>query len=335
MNSSSSGRGLADFGFVHQRPNVACLLDAGDDDGQSWFAMGYVPGQPLSDDYREHRLSLEQRLRLFAQVCDGVQQAHMKGILHRDLNPGNTRAIPMTEQTSPSTRVDQIADGIHRISTAIPPALVPGGFTFNQFLIDDDEPLLFHTGPRKLFPLIRDAIATVMPVARLRHIAFSHFEADECGALNEFLAAAPGASPLCSRIGAMTSVADIADREPRAIGDGEQISLGRHTLRWLDTPHMPHGWDCGFLFEATTRTLLCGDLFTQGGDQHLPVTEQDILAPSLAAHEVFDYYANSRDAEKQFAKLIATKPQLLACMHGSSWRGDGADLLRALANALA
>ncbi len=230
------------------------------------------------------------------------------------------------------TNVHEVADGLYRINTPVPSP--GGGFSFNQYLLLDDEPLLFHTGPRKLFPLVRGAIERVMPLAKLRHVAFSHFEADECGALNEFLAAAPSAVAVCSGIGAMTSVGDLADRPPRAMADGEELRLGRHTVRWLDTPHMPHGWDCGFLFEKSTATLLCGDLFTQGGADHEPVTERDILPAALAAHGMFDYFAHSRDSAKHFDKLIATKPRLLACMHGASWRGDGADKLRSLARAL-
>lgn len=236
--------------------------------------------------------------------------------------------------SAPSSRVDLIAEGIHRISIAVPPELVPGGFTFNQFLIEDEEPLLFHTGPRAMFPLVSAAIERVLPVASLRHVAFSHFEADECGALNEFLRVAGGASPVCSRIGAMVSVDDYASRPAKALGDGQELRLGRHTVRWIDTPHMPHGWDCGFLFETRTRTLLCGDLFTQGGHQHEPSTDSDVLAPSLEVLKLFDYYAKSRDARPLFDKLIATRPQLLACMHGASWRGDGGALLGKLAEAL-
>jgi flavorubredoxin len=145
----------------------------------------------------------------------------------------------ITNRTS-GTRIDEIADGIHRISTPMPPALFPGGFTFNQFLIDDDEPLLFHTGLRRIFPLVREAIESVLPVSRLRHVSFSHFEADECGALNELLAVAPNAAPLCGQLAADVSVRDVADRAPRALADGEEVTLGRHTVRWLYTPHVPH-----------------------------------------------------------------------------------------------
>ena len=169
----------------------------------------------------------------------------------------------MMTNSGSGTRVDEIAQGIFRIST--PVSAVPGGFTFNQYLVVDDEPLLFHTGLRQMFPLVREAIEAIMPVERLRYVSFSHYEADECGALNDFLAAAPNAVPLCGQIGAMVSIGDMADRPPRALDDGEGVSLGAHTVRWFATPHLPHGWDCGFLMEETTRTLMCGDLFTQGG----------------------------------------------------------------------
>ena len=241
----------------------------------------------------------------------------------------------MTTSVDTSTRIDEIADGIYRISTSIPPTGIPGGFTFNQYLIDDDEPLLFHTGPRKLFPAVRSALTRVLPLQRLRHVGLSHFEADECGALNEFLAEAPSAAPVCSRVAAMTSISDVADRLPRALADGEELELGRHRVRWLDTPHLPHGWECGFLFETETRTLLCGDLFTQVGADHQPVTEQDILGPSLAALDTFDYYSHTKRARPLFDKLIATKPDVLACMHGAAWRGDGSALLAALADEIA
>lgn len=233
-----------------------------------------------------------------------------------------------------STRIDEIADGIHRISTAIPPEAMPGGFTFNQFLIAGDEPLLYHTGLRRIFPAVRAAIERVVPVAKLRYVAFSHYEADECGTLNDFLRLAPRAEPMCSAIAKMVSVDDTSERPARGLADGEEFALGRHRLRWLATPHLPHAWECGHLFETTTRTLFCGDLFTQLGDRHEPVTEKDILGPSTAAREVFDYYANSRDQSAKFERLARLEPRTLACMHGASWRGDGAALLKALARSL-
>ena len=236
----------------------------------------------------------------------------------------------MVTNPESGTTVDEIADGIYRIST--PAATIPGGFTFNQYLVVDEEPLLFHTGPRKMFPLVRDAIATVMPVARLRHLALSHFEADECGALNEFLAVAPQAVPMGSRVAIMVSVDDFAVRPGRALADGEVVELGRHSVRWFDTPHLPHGWETGYLFERQTKTLLCGDLFTQSGAQHAPVTEADILAPSEAIRRKLDYFARTPGTRPALERLAAERPTTLACMHGSAWRGDGAALLRALAD---
>jgi flavorubredoxin len=232
------------------------------------------------------------------------------------------------------TNLHEIADGIFRINT---PIAIPGGvgeFSFNQYLIVDDAPLLFHTGPRQMFALVRDAVAQVLPVARLRYIGFGHFEADECGSLNDWLAAAPAAETVCSVIGAMTSVGDIAARPPRPLADGDRVPLGRHTVRWFETPHVPHGWDAGVMFEETTRTLLCGDLFTQGGNGAPPLTEADILGPSEAFRAPLDYYSHHPGTAAQIARLAAAQPTTLACMHGSAWRGDGAALLRALAAAV-
>lgn len=240
-----------------------------------------------------------------------------------------------THVQSSSTRVDEIADGIYRISTPVPPSVVPGGFTFNQYLIRDDEPLLFHTGPRMLFQAVRDAIERVIPTATLRYISFSHVEADECGSLNQFLAAAPQAVPVCGQVAAMVSIGDLADRPPRALADQERLALGQHTVQWIDAPHLPHGWECGFLAETTTRSLLCGDLFTQFGENHPPITEGDILEPSEAARIGMDYYAHSPDTSRLLERLAALAPTTLACMHGPAWRGDGAALLRSLASRLA
>ena len=230
------------------------------------------------------------------------------------------------------TNVHEIAEGIYRINT--PLAVVPGGFSFNQYLILDDEPLLFHTGLRKIFPLVREAVASVMPVEKLRYIAFSHVEADECGALNEWLAVAPHAVPVCGRIAAMTSINDLADRSPHALADGETLSLGRHTVEWFDSPHMPHGWECGLMMEQSSRTFLCGDLFTQPGTGDVPLTESDILAPSESLRASLDYYAHARNTRELIERFASKEPTTLACMHGSAWRGDGAGLLRELADAL-
>ncbi|TDU25757.1 hypothetical protein DFR24_4202 [Panacagrimonas perspica] len=232
------------------------------------------------------------------------------------------------------TNVHEIADGIYRINTPVEFPNGGGGFSFNQYLILDDEPLLFHTGPRKIFALVREAVASIMPVERLRHVGFSHVEADECGSLNEWLAVAPQATPLCGNIAAMTSVGDLADRAPRALADGESLVIGRKTLRWFDAPHLPHGWECGYLMEEKTRTLLCGDLFTQPGSDRPPITESDVLGPSEGFRKAIDYYAHASNTRALIEKLAAARPETMACMHGSAWRGDGAKLLRDLADAV-
>jgi flavorubredoxin len=240
----------------------------------------------------------------------------------------------MITNTASGTNVHEIAPGIYRINT---PAEIPGGagFNFNQYLIADEEPLLFHTGPQRLFRLTAEAIGKVLPLERLRYVAFSHYEADECGSLNDFLAAAPAAVAVCSRVAAMVSVDDVALRPARALSDGEVLRTGRHAFRWLDTPHVPHGWDCGFMMELETRTLLCGDLFTQGGSGAVALTESDILGPSEAFRRPMDYYAHAPQTGATLERLAREQPQVLACMHGSAWRGDGASLLRALARSLA
>lgn len=233
------------------------------------------------------------------------------------------------------TRIDEIANGIYRISTAVPPSIIPGGFTFNQYLIVDDAPLLYHTGPRKMFPLVRGAIESVIPATSLRYIGLSHYEADECGSLDEFLDLAPDAEPLCGQVAKMVSVDDVASRPARGMDDGEELSLGRHVVRWIETPHLPHAWECGHLFETTTKTLFCGDLFTQGGHEHEPLTRQNILDSSEDMRNAFDYFSHTRHTRTLMEKLASTDPQLLACMHGAAWQGDGAALLRQLAERLA
>ena len=232
------------------------------------------------------------------------------------------------------TRIDEIADGIYRVATTLPPSVVPGGFSICQYLIVDDEPLLFHTGLRRIFPHVRDAIARVMPIERLRWISFSHFEADECGALNELLAVAPEAVPLCGKVAAMISVNDFSERPARTMSDGELLHLGRHTVRWLDTPHLPHAWECGFLMERTTRTLLCGDLFTEGGADHPPVSTADMLDSSERFRLSLDYFSHTKSARRLLTRLAMEDPTTLARMHGSAWQGEGAKLLMALADRL-
>lgn len=236
----------------------------------------------------------------------------------------------MITNTASGTNLHEIAPGIYRINTPVPEA----NFNFNQYLVADEAPLLFHTGMRGLFPLVSEAIAKVLPLDSLRYLAFSHFEADECGALNQFLAAAPRAVPVASQVGAMVSVNAFAERPARAMADGEVLELGAKKLRWIDAPHVPHGWDNGFMMELTTRTMFSGDLFTQGGSGAAALTESDILGPSEAFRAPMDYYAHAPHTGSVLEKLAREQPRVLACMHGSAWRGDGAGLLRALASRL-
>ena len=227
------------------------------------------------------------------------------------------------------TRVDEVAAGIYRIST--PLDVIPGGFTFNSYLIADDEPLLFHTGWRKVFPATLEAIGKVMPVEKLRWIGGSHFEGDEFGALNDLLAAAPGATPFGAEIGVLTSLNDFADRPAHGFADDEEFSIGSRRMKWFYTPHVPHGWDCGILFDLSTKTLLCGDLLTQPGANLPPVTESEVLTASEGMREMMDYYAHATSTSATLERLASLDPSMLACQHGSAYRGDSATLLRELA----
>jgi flavorubredoxin len=230
------------------------------------------------------------------------------------------------------TSIDEVAAGIYRINT--PYDAIPGGFTFNSYLIVDEEPLLFHTGWRKWFPITLEAIGKVMPPEKLRWVGGSHFEGDEFGALNEFLAAAPNATAFSSEIGVLTSVNDFAIRPAHGLKDGEEISLGGRRMQWLSTPHVPHGWDCGVLFDQSSKTLLCGDLFTQPGSSKPPVTESEVLTASESMREMLDYYAHATDTSATLGRLANLRPSLLACQHGSAYRGDGGALLQELAATL-
>ena len=239
----------------------------------------------------------------------------------------------MNSSSGPS--IHEIAPDIYRISIPVPPEMIPGGFSFNQYLIVDERPLLFHTGPKKMFAMICEQIGKVLPVSKLRYIAFSHVEADECGSLADFLAAAPGACPVCSQVAAMTSIRDLVDVEPLAMADGQTLDLGQHKLVWQSTPHLPHGWECGYFFDTTTKTLFCGDLLTQPGMGEQPLVSDDILTLSEAFRHEMDYFSHTRDAPALIEKLAQLRPERLACMHGSAWSGDGAGLLRKLGRALA
>lgn len=229
------------------------------------------------------------------------------------------------------SRLAEIADGVYRLSTFVP-EVGPSGLTFNQFLVVGDEPLLFHTGPRRMFPLVREATARVIVPESLRWISFGHFEADECGAMNEWLDLAPRAEIAHGRTGCDVSLNDMADRPPRALDDGEVIDLGGgKRVRYLDTPHTPHGWDAGLLYEESTGVLFCGDLFTQCGDGPA-TTEGDIVGPALAGEDLFGYSALNPDMGATLRGLAGLAPRTLALMHGPSFMGDGAAALCALAD---
>lgn len=229
-------------------------------------------------------------------------------------------------------RVDEIAPDVFRLSAYRPEA----NFQFNSFLVRDEEPLLYHTNLRGFFAEIRDAAARVLDPARIRWIGFSHFEADECGALNDWLALAPEATPLCSFVGARTSVGDFSLRPPRVLGAEERLATGRRSFRQVETKHVPHGWDASLLFEETGKTLFCSDLFGHDGDVE-PVCAGDVVGRADA------YSRRQRAGPMSFSVpftgrtravldgLAGLAPETLACMHGSSFAGPGAgDALRAL-----
>ena len=227
--------------------------------------------------------------------------------------------------------ITEIAPDVYRLSLFIPEA----NLQFNQFLVKDDEPLLFHTGMRAIFPLVREAVAKIIDPARLRHISFSHFEADECGALNEWLAVAPNATAVCSFVGAAVSVNDFAIRPARGLMDGETFETGKYKFQFIQTPHLPHCWEAGLLFEETNRTLFSSDLFTHEGEVE-PLTADSIVERaretylSYNAGPLAGYQPYTRQTEKNMQKLIALEPGTIAAMHGSSFTGDGAQALRDL-----
>lgn len=228
------------------------------------------------------------------------------------------------------TRISEIANGVYRLSTFIP-QVEPGGLVFNQFLIKGDEPLLFHTGMRGLFPLVREAVARLMPPEELRWISFGHYEADECGAMNQWLALAPNAQVAHGVTAVGVSLNDQADRAPRVLADGEVIDLGSKRARYLDTPHVPHGWEAGLIYEETTGVLLCGDLFTQYG-RAADTTESDIVGAAVASEDIANYSALNPAMGATLRKLAELKPRTLALMHGPAFTGDGAAALMALAD---
>jgi flavorubredoxin len=233
-----------------------------------------------------------------------------------------------------TTTTHEIADRVYRLSTCVPEA-APGGFTFNQYLLDGDEPLLFHTGPRALFPAVSEAVARVLPVERLRWISFGHVEADECGAMNQWLAAAPAAEVTFSPLGCMVSLDDMADRPPRPWVEGELLDIGGHELSVIPTPHVPHGWEAQVLFDRTTATLFCGDLLSQTGDPPALVHDRDVVSPALEAEDVFHATCLTASTAPVVAGLAELEPRTLAIMHGPAFAGDCAAALNGLADGYA
>ena len=227
-------------------------------------------------------------------------------------------------------KIDEIGDRIFRLSVFVPDIAPPAGFTFNHFLVLGDEPLLFHCGLKKMFPLVSAAVAQVIPLERLRWLSFGHFESDECGSMNEWLAAAPHAQVAHGMTGCMVSINDMAARAPRVLSDGEVIDIGGKRLRYIDTPHVPHGWDAGVLFYETSGTLFCGDLFTHTGNG-AALTRSDIVAPTIAAEDLFQYTSLCPSTAPAIRKLADLAPRKLAVMHGSSFEGDATSALRGLA----
>ena len=226
------------------------------------------------------------------------------------------------------TRVDEIAANIFRISTYFPEF----NLQFNQFLVRDDEPLLFETGMKQMFPLVRDAVSKVIDPASLRYVSFSHFEPDECGSLNDWLTLAPRAEAVCSVVGAMVFVNDGAVRPARGLNHDEIVQTGKFRFRFKSTPHLPHGWDAGVLFEETTRTLLCSDLLGHGGDTS-PVTDGDVVGRFRESTNGFqggplaNYMPYTSRTEAQIKELASLKPRACATMHGSTFLGNGEQAL--------
>jgi flavorubredoxin len=229
------------------------------------------------------------------------------------------------------TLTDEIADGIFRLSTFVPEA----GLTFNQFLVRADEPLLFHTGIRALFPLVSDAVNSLVPIEQLRFVTFGHVEADECGAMNSFLAAAPNAMVAHGAMACMVQVNDLADRAPRPLGDGEVIDLGSHRVRNIDTPHIPHGWDAHVMYEETTGTLLCGDLFTTMGEAPATTTDDELVEIAIAGEQFGGPTALTPNTAPMIRQLADLDINTLAIMHGPTFTGDCNKALLGLADGYA
>jgi len=232
------------------------------------------------------------------------------------------------------TRVSEIADGVFRLSTLVPEIAPPAGFTFNQFLLTGDEPLLFHCGHHFMFDAILAAIETLMPIEKLRWISFSHFEADESGNMNRWQERAPRAQLVHAKLGCDISLNDLSLRAPRSMQDGEVLEIGSKRLRYLATPHLPHGWDAGLMFEETTETLLCSDLLGQVGDGPA-IAAGDIVGPALEAEKLWQSMSVTRDTVPTIERLAALAPKTLAIMHGSSLDRGCAAALRAFARGIA
>lgn len=228
-------------------------------------------------------------------------------------------------------RIDEIADGIYRLSSFLPQIAPPAGMTINVFLVCGEEPLLFHTGKRRMFADLRESVARLLPPERLRWITFGHYESDECGAMNEWLAIAPHAAVAHGRTACLVSLDDMADRPPRTLADGEVIELGRgKRVRYIDTPHIPHGWEAGVLHEEGTATLLCGDLFAQLGDPAARTTG-DIVGPAIEAEDLFHFSTLHPSTGRTVRRLAELAPRTLALMHGPAFTGDCGSALHALA----
>jgi len=228
------------------------------------------------------------------------------------------------------SRIDEIGAGVYRISTHVTGVAGPEGFTFNQFVIDADEPLLFHCGQKSLFPSVSAAVARVLDLKRLRWIAYSHTEADECGSLDEWLAAAPSATVMQGALGCNLWLNDVSPRPARSLADNEVVDLGGKRVRYLSTPQVPHDVVAGLLFEETAQTLFCSDLFAQPG-QRPPLTDDDIVAPAIALEAVFPFTPLTPNTAPTLRRLAELRPRLLAVMHGASFEGDGAAPLERLA----
>ena len=225
------------------------------------------------------------------------------------------------------TRSTEVADGIHQLTTYVDVA----DFSFNQYLITGEEPMLFHTGGRQLFPLVSEAIEKIVPVEQLRWISFGHVESDESGSMNDFLARAPQATVAQSEIGCMVSLNDLADRPPRPLADGEVLDIGGHRMRWIYTPHVPHGWETGVFYDETTKTLLCGDLFTRGG-AYEAMSDDDVVGPAIAAEDIFGAFALAPTTGTILRGLADLDIEKLALMHGPVFGGDTSKALLEMAD---